>query len=222
MTDTLTAADTNTENATSQDAVDETKVADAANTQAAEGEQTGDADKAAEGEQTDDKASTEADKDDDAPKGAPEAYEDFAVPEGVELDTAVLDDFKTVAKELNLSQADAQKVTDLGVKLAQSWAEQTQNDFAELQASWVEAAKTDKEIGGDALPTNLSTAKKAFDTYGSPELATLLEQFGLGNHPEIIRLGVKVGRTISEDTPVTGGNAEPARGAANVLFPDQK
>ncbi|MCP6357458.1 hypothetical protein NL446_26765, partial [Klebsiella pneumoniae] len=45
----------------------------------------------------DEQTKPEADKDgkeDAAPTGAPEAYEDFAAPEGVELDATVLDEFK--------------------------------------------------------------------------------------------------------------------------------
>lgn len=219
MTDTLTPADTNTDQAASQDAGTETKVEETAQQQAVEGEKSEEA-KATEDKPADDQASTEGDKDKDEPQGAPEAYEDFTVPEGVELDTTVLGKFKDVAKELNLPQGAAQKVADLGVELAQSWVEKAQSDFAELTASWVEEAKADKEIGGDALPQNLAVAKKAVDTYGTPAFAALLEQYKLGDHPEMIRLLAKVGRTVSEDTPVGGGNAEPARKAANVLFPD--
>ena len=219
MTDTLTPADTNTDQAASQDAGTETKVEETAQQQAVEGDKSEEA-KATEDKPADDQASTEDDKDKDEPQGAPEAYEDFTVPDGVELDTTVLGKFKDVAKELNLPQGAAQKVADLGVELAQSWVEKAQSDFAELTASWVEEAKADKEIGGDALPQNLAVAKKAVDTYGTPALAALLEQYKLGDHPEIIRVFSKVGRTISEDTPVGSGNAEPARKAASVLFPD--
>lgn len=43
------------------------------------------------------------------PEGAPEKYE-FVEPEGAKFDSAVLDTFSEVAKELNLSQENAQKV----------------------------------------------------------------------------------------------------------------
>jgi len=96
MTDTtLMTADTPTDEAASQtagdvannDATAQQPVAEAAPTDPVGGEQAQQA---------------EGDKADDAPQGAPEAYEDFSVPEGVELDAELLGEFKNVAKELNL------------------------------------------------------------------------------------------------------------------------
>lgn len=220
MTDTLMTADTNTENAASQDAVVETKVDAAAQQQSDPAPTMDEADKAAAAKDGD-QDSTEGEDAKDEPQGAPEAYEDFTAAEGVEFDAEVLGEFKGLAKELNLPQGDAQKVADIGVKLAQKWADESQARVAEMQEGWKTATEADKEIGGDALPLNLSTAKRALDTYGSPALADLLNESGLGNHPEVIRAFVKIGKTISEDTVVTGGNAEPARGAAKVLFPNQ-
>ena len=49
----------------------------------------------------------------------PEAYE-FTMPEGVALDKAASDEFSAVAKELKLDQATAQKVADVGIKMAQT------------------------------------------------------------------------------------------------------
>ncbi len=161
-------------------------------------------------------------KEDDEPKGAPEAYEDFTAPDGVELDTEVLGEFQALGKELDLPQEQAQKVVDLGTKLAQKWAAQQAESVQALHTEWVDASKADKEFGGDALPVNLATAKKAVETYGTPELRELLDQSGLGNHPEVIRLFVRVGKTISEDTHVAGGNGTSAKGAAETLYPNQK
>lgn len=161
-------------------------------------------------------------KEDDEPKGAPEAYEDFTAPDGVELDTEVLGEFQALGKELDLPQEQAQKVVDLGTKLAQKWAEQQVESVKALHAEWTDASKADKEFGGDALPANLATAKKAVETYGTPALRELLDQSGLGNHPEVIRLFVRVGKTISEDTHVAGGNGTSAKGAAETLYPNQK
>ena len=222
MTDTtLMTADTTTDEAASQTATEET-AAPAAKTEEAqhtaltapdaetdkvEGEP------AKEGEAEDDKA-------DDAPKGAPEAYEDFTVPEGVELDPEVTAKFKDVAKELNLPQEAAQKVTELGVELAQKWAAQQTETTEAILAEWKTATETDKEIGGDTLPANLAVAKQALDKFGTPELRSMLDEYRMGDHPEVIRFMVRVGKAISEDTFVGGGTATPPRDRAKTLFPD--
>src|SRR3546814_17263573 len=52
-------------------------------------------------------------KDDTDPEGAPEAYEAFAVPDGMELDQAALDRFSPKFKELGLSQEKAQAQVSL-------------------------------------------------------------------------------------------------------------
>lgn len=156
---------------------------------------------------SEDKAAEDGDKAEDAPEGAPEAYEDFTVPEGVELDTEVLEEFKAAAKELNLPQAKAQLLTDMGVKLANKWATQQAESVASLRTEWVDTVKADKEIGGDKLPENLAGAKKVMDTFGTPELRELLNG-PVGDHPEVVRLLVRMSKAISEDTLV-GASGEP-------------
>lgn len=133
------------------------------------------------------------------PEGAPEKY-DFKAPEGKAYDTATLDGFAEVAKELNLSQDNAQKVLD---KMAPLIAQRQQAQVDTVSNEWVAAARADKEFGGDKLSENLATAKAALEKFGSPELSKMLNETKLGNNPEVIRLLVRVGKAISEDTIVS-------------------
>ncbi len=154
------------------------------------------------------------------PQGAPEKYE-FKLPDGVQLDDKGTAAFSEVAKELNLSQEAAQKVLDkMGPVIAGRHAEA----LTQAKAQWVESAQTDKEFGGDKLTENLAVAKKALDTFGTPELRTLLNESGLGNHPELIRLMFRAGKAISEDKFVPAGSGSPrgAKDAANALYPNQQ
>ncbi len=140
----------------------------------------------------------------------PAEYADFTAPEGVTLDGEVSGDLKSLAKELKLSQEQAQKIADLGVKLQQRSAQAQTEAVAQARSKWAADAKVDKEIGGDKLPETLSIARKALDAFGSPELRTLLTASGLGSHPEVIRLLARAGKAISEDTVVSGQrNASP-------------
>lgn len=148
--------------------------------------------------------------------GAPEEYADFSAPEGVELDEASLGDFKTLAKELNLPQDAAQKVVDIGAKMAQSWAEQANAQSETMVAEWRTAAEADPRFGGEKLGENLAIAKKAMDTFASPELRSeVLEKFGLGNHPEVINLFFELGKKISEDGFVSA--TQSATGGERVI-----
>jgi hypothetical protein len=215
VTDTVTASPQENTDATATDGVTKPEAeatgAEAQNQQAPVEGKEGEAPKG--DEQTKPEAGKDG-KEDAAPTGAPEAYEDFAAPEGVELDAAVLDEFKGAAKELNLSQAQAQSVVDLGIKLQQSFTEKALEAADATITSWEEAAKTDKEIGGEAFEKNLALAKKATDTFGSEAFkAELLEKYRLGSHPEFIRFAASVAKAISEDTlvPASGEGAPSPR-----------
>lgn len=133
-------------------------------------------------------------------QGAPERYE-FKAPEGAELGSDVTDAFAGVAKELNLTQDAAQKVLD---KMAPVLAQRQNAQVQAVQQEWREQSTADKEFGGDKLTESLATARKAMDAFASPALKQTLEQTGLGNHPEVIRMFVKVGKAISQDGFVTG------------------
>ena len=160
---------------------------------------------------------------DEAPKGAPEAYTDFVLPEGVAIQPETLTELTALAKELNLPQEAAQRLVDLGAKQATTLAEQRQTEVAGFAEGWLEASKTDAEIGGAKLTESLSVAKRGLDAFGSPALRDLLDGSGLGNHPEFIRLFVKVGQAISEDKIDTGHGAGGDRGSAeDRLYPSMR
>ena len=165
----------------------------------------------ADGQQQGEQAATEGDKAAEAeakPEGAPEKYE-FKAEEGKEFDPVVIEKFSEVAKELNLSQDNAQKLID---KIAPALAERQIAQLESAKEAWADSARSDKEYGGDKLTENLAVAQKAMNQFGSPELRTLLNESGLGNHPEIIRAFYRAGKAISEDSfvPNGGGNASPA------------
>lgn len=159
-----------------------------------------------------------ADKKNDANKsdvGAPEKYEFKAPEEGQELDKGALEVFEPIARELNLSNEQAQKLVDvygskimpaINKQLAEGWQKQTEQ--------WAETVKADKELGS---AESIGAAQKAMDKFGSPELKQYLEESGLGNHPELIRIFACVGKAMSEDGLVTG-NSNGSKSAADVLF----
>jgi hypothetical protein len=53
----------------------------------------------------------------------------------------------------------------------------------------------------------------------------MLNQTGLGNHPEVVRFCAKAGRAVSEDKVVTGGNQHqftPTQPRVARLYPSSK
>lgn len=169
--------------------------------------QNADANKPAEGS---DNKDTKA----DAP-AVPEKYE-FTMPDGIKLDDSAAEEFSSIAKEFKLTQEQAQKVAEVGAKMVQRQQEAQANQVQ----SWIEAVKTDKEIGGDKLNENLAIARKTIETFGTPELRDVLNMTGLGNHPEIVKMALKIGKQISEDGFVRGANSKPGSDdPAKKLFP---
>lgn len=142
-----------------------------------------------------------------------EVVYDFKTPEGMELDAASTDEFKAIAKELNLSKDAAQKVVDLAVKREQARADA----FAKQVEDWANQVQSDPELG---KPETLAAARKVVETFGDDETKSLLNSTGMGNHPALVRFMVKVSKAISEDKFVAGrDNAEPSKkDPASVLY----
>lgn len=142
----------------------------------------------------------------------------FELPEGVSMADETLDGLKTLAGELKLDQAGADKVKDLGVEMLKKW-ETAQSDALEtMKSEWADSAKADQEIGGAKFDENLAGAKAALDKFATPELTAFLNESGLGNHPEMIRLFWKLNTQISDDALVAGDAAPVPKSRAEVLF----
>jgi hypothetical protein len=169
------------------------------------------------------KAAAEAQaKKDGENKGAPEVYADFKLPETFKVDEPVMGEFKTLAKELGLTQEAAQKLVDMQAKLqtgnATAFTENLQAHVEKTASEWATAAKTDPEYGGAKFDENVAVAKQALDTFGTPELKALLKESRLGNHPEVIRFMFKAGKSISQDGFVPGRASSAAKNTADVLY----
>ncbi|CAI0712139.1 Uncharacterised protein [Serratia quinivorans] len=192
---------------------DGTASGDSANGDTPAGEEKPAAEKTAEelvAEKAEKDAADKAEK--DKKPAAPEKYE-FAAPEGQELDANALSVFEPIAKELGLTQEQAQKLVDIYPQIQQQQAEAWSKQVAE----WGEQVKADKEIGGDKFTASVGLAQRALDQFGNPELREYLQVSGLGNHPALVRFCTKVGKSMAEDSfvvPNQGGQ----RSAADILY----
>jgi len=153
----------------------------------------------------------------EVPEGAPDKYEFNAKVADApnELDPEVLTAFGEVAKELNLPQEAAQKVLD---KVAPVMQERQTKAVEQVKLDWANESQSDEEFGGESLSENLTVAKQSLDAFGTDSLKSLLQETGLGNHPEIIRFMYRAGKAISEDSYV--GNSEGANAKGNSMPKD--
>ena len=81
-----------------------------------------------------------------------------------------------------------------------------------------ESARADKEFGGEKLDENLAIAKTALDKFATPEFTKLLNDTGLGNHPEVLRVFVRAGKAISPDSVIPGKAAPSPADRLSALY----
>lgn len=175
-----------------------------------------------------DAGKTEGDKAGEKAKAdAAKADLDLKLPEGWDSKDPLLGSFKATAKELGLDSPKAQKLFDLYAGAQKAANEKAAADLDAQFKGWKDAAKGDKEFGGKEFDGSLKAARKALASYGTPELAKFLDETGLGDHPELIRAFVRVGKAMAEDS-VAGTKAAPANGAGDeaaflkALYPNTK
>lgn len=154
----------------------------------------------------------------ETPPGAPEKYA-FTAPEGQELDTSALAQFEPVARELNLTQEQAQKLVDVYPKVLAGVQQQQAESWQKQTEDWAATVKADKDIGGDKLASNLGAAQRAIDTFGTKELKEYLDGTGLGNHPELVKFCIKVGKGMAEDQIITGNKTGGDLDLVSAFYP---
>jgi hypothetical protein len=135
------------------------------------------------------------------------------VPEGIQLESAGLDELKAIVNDAALTpSARAQKLVDFAAK---------SNIEAHKQrvAGWAEETRNDPEVGGAKLNDTLAIARKTV-ALAPPEMKEVLEKSGLGNHPAFIKWAYAVGKKLSEDSFVPSGGASKAvpKDMANTLY----
>lgn len=157
----------------------------------------------------------EGDKGKEQANKAPENYEAFKLLDGQEMDQEALAKFIPVAKELNLTQEQAQKIVSIQAEMVAQQAKQWSTTIGQ----WLTDAKADKEFGGLKWDENLAMANKAIDTFGTPALRELFNSLGVGNHPEMIRFATRVGRALGEGSVRNSGHdSGDKKRVADVLY----
>lgn len=145
-----------------------------------------------------DKQGEEKQQEDVKQEKAPENYE-FQFPKGMEVDKSLLEKATPLFKELNLTNAKAQKLVDLIVENYSDQAKQYQT----LTDGWRE--QTIKDLGPD-WRGQIKIADKFMQRFGSEAAWQVLEDSNLRYHPEVVKMFIRAGKAISQDTFVSGGN----------------
>tara|TARA_R100000656_G_scaffold123369_1_gene99869 strand:- start:760 stop:1599 length:840 start_codon:yes stop_codon:yes gene_type:complete len=124
-------------------------------------------------------------------------------PEGYDFgeDDGRLDFYRNATHQLGLTQDQAANMLKLyaSVEEEQSKAADKQNaDFA------VNSQINLKREWGTNYDSNIDMAQRAFAQFASPEFSKLMDETGLGNHPELLKAFSKVGQMLGDDQLVVG------------------
>lgn len=153
---------------------------------------------------------TGADKvqDDTGIYGAPEVYDykEVKLPKGYEYNKDMLKEFDALNKETNLSQAQANKYMEFGIKLAQMQGADASNVMKQVQqariAQFQQALNVDKEIGGGdktKMDAYLDIADKGYTAFANDEVKAALADTGLNYHPAIVKMFHRIGKLVGDD-----------------------
>jgi len=153
------------------------------------------------------------------PPSPPEKY-DLKLPENSPLDKSVVDRIAAEAKKHGLSQEHAQSLLERENYAVSSHMNAQQEHLKAQANAWVEEVKSDTDIGGDNFQANTELAKRVVSRFGTEAFAKTLNETGLGNHPELVRTFVKIGKAMSEDQLVLPGsqNAPVKKSIEDTLY----
>jgi hypothetical protein len=132
----------------------------------------------------------------EAPKGAPEKYEAFNLPEGFEFPEEALSKFTELAKSNGLSQEAAQNMVNFDIERTKA-AEAAGIEADNKQVAEWEAAN--KKTHGDKYPEAYATAKRGFGVF-SKETQQIFINAKFATNPQFFEDMIRLGKTISEDS----------------------
>lgn len=149
---------------------------------------------------------TDGEGEQEKPEGVPETADGytFDLGEDVELDQGLIDLARPAFHEAGVTQAQAQRLAELMATYREAEAEARADGWNQTQRGWLAEAEADAEYAGDGWKNAVVIANRALDQFGTPELVKALADTGMGNHPELIRLAYRVGKTLADDTTTRG------------------
>ena len=141
--------------------------------------------------------------------GRPEKANDYQFGD----ENGELDGFREFAHDTGLTQDQASNILKLYGDIQEEQEEAHQNGLEELRTNTT--MELQKEWGKN-YDGKMDYAKRAFAQFASPELSQLMDESGMGNHPEMLRVFAKVGELMGEDSLVVGTGL-----GSSQLSPDQ-
>ena len=112
-----------------------------------------------------------------------------------------LEFYRNATHQLGLTQDQAQNMLDLYASVQEEQNEA--NDKATADFAVNSQIELKREWGAD-YDGRLDQAQRAFSQLASPEFSSLMDETGLGNHPELVKAFAKIGAMLGEDRLIVG------------------
>jgi hypothetical protein len=141
----------------------------------------------------------------------PEGEIALKLPDGAQIEQAEVDEVLAMAKENSLTQEQAQKILDARLNSVDLFTKRIQEKHEIQVKQWASDIKSDKELGGDKYTETVSLARRALDKFASPDLKKILDDSGYGNHPELVRVFARVGKTLQDSKLVQAPGSKAAK-----------
>ena len=156
-------------------------------------------------------------------QGAPEAYGEFKMPEGVTADTLdqeMFSELQAEFKELGLSQEQAQARFENLYRWYSKVNEGAEQQWAENVQQWAQATA---QAGLNSEQSMRQASQGLAQVDGTGELRQIMHNLGLDQHPGIMRVFASYGERYTQDTGTSPGSGQ-GTGQGNVgnLSPHQK
>jgi len=151
------------------------------------------------------------------------SVEDFELklPKDSRLDESHVDGVRALAKDANLTEAQAKAILLRDHKAAIE-AHEAQEAFLDAKAEeWEGQCSNDPEFGGDKWKGTQQRVKQFVNRFGTEALKESLNASALGSHPEVVRLINRAAMVMSDDTLVfSNNNAAPKEKAIEDIIYD--
>lgn len=154
------------------------------------------------------------------PEPAPESYT-FKTTAGDEPDAKLVSTFTPIFRELNLTQAQADKLVEAYNSHAGARADDAKAVIAAMGEKWNAELKADKVMGSQ-LPTVQADVGKAIAQLPAEVQAPFraaMNDTMAGNNPAIVRAFWEFAKLVNEGKHVTGGGPSPVTKPGNSSRP---
>lgn len=171
---------------------------------------------------TDEKDAEGKDKEEGNQDAQP-AYSDFAMPEGMELDTEALNEATPILQELNATQEQAQKMVDVAASMLSKAAKKMADQHNAVVEGWrKETLDIFGKDGETQFMQNVGRAEEVVKHFFNEDQRKVLTHYGLGNHPAFFAMCMAIAEGTGEDrlTSLGGAGAKGEKTLAQTWYPE--